>query len=257
MYVEVRGPANPRLPRMFHRIYNLGMARASSLHRLQLLDWELDGLRNQLAATDASLEEAGGLQSKQAEKDLSYQRLVDARTANAQAESLVDIQRSKIEATDAALYGGTVRNPKELSDLQQESVSLRKHLTSLEERLLETMVRLEEAEAVHAAVSATFELGEAEWVNKKDKLERERRDTVRQLERLEGEREAAMSGITPDDLEVYTRLRASLGGTAVAEIREMTCSACGLVLAASVAQRVRASGELVRCTQCNRILYAG
>ncbi len=55
-------------------------------------------------------------------------------------------QKVKIEQTEATLYGGKVRNPKELQDLQNEAAALKRYLAVLEDRQLEQMIALEDVE---------------------------------------------------------------------------------------------------------------
>ena len=59
-----------------------------------------------------------------------------AKTSLRVAEAEAEAQKIKIEHTEASLYGGSVHNPKELQDLQRDVASLKKHLTTLEERQL-------------------------------------------------------------------------------------------------------------------------
>ncbi|MCJ7512360.1 MAG: C4-type zinc ribbon domain-containing protein [Anaerolineales bacterium] len=233
------------------------MSRASSLFRLQRQDKELDGLRSRQAAIEAELATAGGLGSRRGSLRTAVAELQAAQTANAQAENEVLVLRAKIEATEAALYGGSVRNPKELADLQQESDALHRHLTILENRLLDIMLGLEGAENGHGLAQSDLDSGEAAWSQARQALEGSLTALARQMERLEGEREATMASIPAPDLALYESLRRSYGGTAVAEVLDASCAACGLAVAPSIIQTVRSSPELVRCRQCNRILYAG
>ncbi len=233
------------------------MSRASSLHRLQRQDQELDSLRSRLAAIEAELAAAGGLQGSRVNLEIANRELEAARAGHAYAENEVAVLRAKIDVTDATMYGGSVRNPKELTDLQQESASLRRHLGTLEDRLLEAMVSLESAENAHESARAALGGAESGWQQTREELVASRATLSQQVERLEGEREATMASVPPADLRLYDSLRQSYGGTAVAEVREATCTACGLTLAASIEQTVRNNPELVRCRQCNRILYAG
>lgn len=206
---------------------------------------------------EAELEGAGGLAGRRARVQAAHQALAAARAAQAFAENEVTVQRSKLETTEAALYGGTVRNPKELADLQHEAEALRRHIAILDDRLLEAMLVLEAAETEVRQSTAALETGEAGWSAARAQLERARSELAQQIERLEGEREATLAGVSPADLALYESLRGLHGGTAVAEVLDSSCGACGVAVAPSIVQTVRSSPDLIRCRQCNRILYAG
>ena len=233
------------------------MSRASSLFRLQRQDQELDAARVKLESIQAELGTAGGLGARRMRLQAAEQTLQSDHAAHAHAENEVALLRAKLEATDAALYGGTVRNPKELADLQHESEALRRHVATLDDRLLETMLALESSEAEHRQALEALESGESEWSDSRQKLERARSECLQQIERLQGEREATMASVPTTDVQLYESLRKTYGGTAVAEILDSCCGACGVAVAPSIVQTVRNNPELVRCRQCNRILYVG
>jgi uncharacterized protein len=233
------------------------MSRASSLFRLQRQDQELEAARIKLESIQAELATAGGLDARRTQLQSTGEALRGARAGNAFAENEVAVLRAKLEATEAALYGGSVRNPKELADLQHESEALRRHVAELDNRLLETMLALEAAEAGYNRAQDELEVGEAAWSDARHKLESAQSDSRQQIERLEGQREATLASVPGSDLALYESLRKTYGGTAVAEILDACCGACGVAVAPSIAQTARSSPDLVRCRQCNRILYAG
>jgi predicted nucleic acid-binding Zn-ribbon protein len=233
------------------------MSRASSLFRLQRQDQELDGARVKLGSIQAELATAGALDAQRARLQAAEHTLQESRAGNALAENEVAVQRAKLEATEVALYGGSVRNPKELAELQQESEALRRHIAALDNRLLEAMLALEAAEAEFSRARDELQAGEAAWSHARQNLESAQSDSTLHIERLEGQREATMASVPAADLALYESVRKTYGGTAVAEILDACCGACGVAVAPSIAQTVRSNPELVRCRQCNRILYAG
>ena len=138
-----------------------------------------------------------------------------------------------------------------------ESESLKRYLVTLEDQLLDSMVELEQIEREHHQALVDFELKEAKQIATHADLVEEKEEASSQLVRLETEREAALVGISAEDLVEYDKLRARLGGVALAIVVDGSCEACGLSQAASIQQTIRSGAELVKCSQCNRILYAG
>ncbi len=173
---------------------------------------------------------------------------------NAAAEA--ETQKIKIEQAESSLYGGRVQNPKELQDLQKEIISLKKHLTTLEERELEAMVNAETTENDLQNAKTQLELIQARLGNEHKKLLAEQSNIVAELEQLTEEREAALGPIESSLLQTYEALRQQKRGTAVAEINDGACASCGTTLNAALQQSARSPKQLSNCPSCGRILFA-
>lgn len=233
------------------------MSRASGLYRLQELDLERDRLNGRLDEIRRILEDSGELERLKSEATVREENSEAARAKARQAQHEVEDQRLKIQKTEQALYGGQVRNPKELEDLQMEAESLKRHLETLEDRYLEAMITQDEAEAAHSDAAEALDLFEAELVAINSELIDEQKMIDQRLSDLSAEREVAFASVSEDDLQLYERLRARNRGVAVAGLNGDSCAACGLTLSASSRQLVRTSGDLQHCSQCGRILYGG
>jgi predicted nucleic acid-binding Zn-ribbon protein len=233
------------------------MSRASSLFRLQQLDIELMNSHERVEEIKQILEDDKEVIRLRGVLENNETKYKTAQTAHSTARHDVDTQRAKIERTEKTLYGGFVQNPKELQERQQEAESLRRYLVTLEDRLLEAMIHLDETQEERdtADEALTRELDNQADQHKDLNLELE--SLSAKLERLNAEREAALASVDQDDQTQYEALRKRLGGKAIVLVHEGSCSACGLVLAHSIQQSIRSGSELIRCNQCGRILYAG
>lgn len=233
------------------------MSRVSNLFRLQSVDQELDRCRSRLTGIAAALGDSAAVSSAQLRLDQAAVARQTTQLAAKDAELAAAGQRTKLNETERSLYGGSVRNPKELQDLQLEAESLQRHLAALEDKLLETMVELEDRERDHDVAAVDLAQAESAATAARNDLTREQAEVEARSVRLESEREVALAGVAPKDLALYTEMRESMGGRVVAVLHDGACGACGLALAASALQSVRNSAELFRCTQCGRILYSG
>jgi predicted nucleic acid-binding Zn-ribbon protein len=233
------------------------MSRASSLYRLQTLDTELERRRAALREIELVLSDSGAtVRSRQSLAEVET-RLQGARSAVHSAEGALAAHLAKIEETERALYGGAVRNPKELQDLQNEALSLQRYHPTLEDRVLEAMLGLEEAEIQRSAAQQELTRVQELEASRNDSLLQKREEVRGEIERLGSEREAALGDVSPADLELYQQLRTSRGGVAVALLEEDSCGACGLIQSHSTRQAIRMAEDLHLCKQCGRILYAG
>jgi predicted nucleic acid-binding Zn-ribbon protein len=183
--------------------------------------------------------------------------LSEARSANSSAEHAVGSQRDKIAQTDKALYSGSVTNPKELQDLQMESESLHRYLETLEDRYLEAMVVLEQAENAHLEATEALDVLQQRKARQHSQLTAEKEELIGNIARLDEERQAATVDVNDEDYALYDELQVRLSGKVLALLSDGVCSACGVELARSRQQEVASGSDLVRCSQCSRILYAG
>ena len=233
------------------------MSRVSSLFRLQELDLQISRSHERIAEIDVLLADDEEVTMAREDFEIKEGQLAEAKSANSSAEHEVESQRTKIENTQKALYGGSVTNPKELEDLQLESESLKRYLNTLEDRLLEEMVALEEAELKHAQASQKLTELVARKSGENELMTADRLDLLSTIERTTTEREAALSNISADDLKTYEKFRRRFDGIALALLASGNCGVCGVDLARSKEQEIRGGNTLVYCDQCGRILYAG
>ena len=233
------------------------MSQPFKLFRLQQIDSQLDQGRGRLREIEATLNDNAAVNQAQQRSSAADEELATARKTLHRTEENVQAQQVKIEQTEAALYGGRVRNPKELQDLQNESAALKRFLDTLEERQLEALIAVEEAELLYKAAAETLSKVTAEDKLLRQQLIAEQRSLQQDIKRLEVERQAATNSISPDDLSLYEKLRQLRRGVAVAKVNVNVCSACGSALSAALLQASRSPNHLARCDSCGRILYAG
>lgn len=232
------------------------MSAALGIYRLQLVDSRMDEVHMRLEEICRILENEEELrQAKEqvaegeAEYKLSLNRLK-------QAENEAEKQKVKIEQTEASLYSGNVKNPKELQDLQNESASLKRYLETLEERLLGAMLEEEAAEQARDEATGNLEKVQARLASQNIELTTEQDNLEKELQRLESERQAVLSPLDPSLLNAYENLRQQRRGVAVIEVSEGACAACGTTLTPSQRQSARSATQIFNCPTCGRILYA-
>jgi hypothetical protein len=233
------------------------MNQSFKLYRLQQLDSQLDRLGNRLQEINAALNDHEHIRLVEAARRQAGQELEAARKTLRKAEDAVKDQRIKIETTEAALYGGKVRNPKELQDLQNEAAALKRYLAVLEDRQLEAMMVEEDTAKADFEAQVALELAQAKEKARLLDLAEEQSRLLEEVPHLQEERQAAVASISPAEMNLYESLRKTRRGLAVAMVKEKACSACGTTLNAALLDAVRTSGQVNRCDGCGRILYIG
>ncbi len=233
------------------------MSQSFKLYRLQQIDSQIDRVKARLREIDLALKEDSALRQAQGQIQSVEKTVQEAAKTLRHTEADVQAQRIKIEQTEAALYGGKVRNPKELQDLQNESIALKRYLSVLEDRQLDAMLILEQAEVDQKTALADHTTAQTETNERNTNLLKERSILLMDLERQQEERNAAASNIPEVDLQTYEQLRKQRNGVAVAKVVDKTCAACGSTLSAALLSAAHNPNQLTRCASCGRILYAG
>lgn len=232
------------------------MSRPQNLYRLQQIDSTIDQADTRLKEIEALLSDNANLRKATALAAKAEQNLLTARKEQRSAENKVKDQRIKIEQVENTLYSGTIRNPKELQDIQNEVAALKRFLETLEERQLEAMLMVDDYNE---------QFNEAQKILQKYQVHAEKQQTGLTLEREQilskraeslEQRQQAVNLINKDDLITYNRLRKIRAGVAVAKVEERACKACGSTLTASLNQAARSPSQIVFCDSCGRILYA-
>jgi predicted nucleic acid-binding Zn-ribbon protein len=119
------------------------------------------------------------------------------------------------------------------------------------------MIKTESAQADVKKAQTDLEQIQARLGIEHRHLFQEKDSLTIEWERLQSERQAAVSTLAAAILKTYDELRQQRRGLAVAEVRDNACGACGTTLTPSVEQNARHAGELVRCPACGRFLFAG
>ena len=232
------------------------MSAALGLYRLQQVDSQIDQIQVRLKAIQQTVENDVVLRAANEHFATADGKHKDAERALKLSESEVEKQQIKIQQTEASLYGGKVHNPKELQDLQKDIISLKRHLGTLEERQLEAMLAVEDTEKDLQTAKADLENVQSNLKEQNKDLTKESESLHKDLERLNSERQAVVSDIASQALNVYDQLRKQKRGIAITTVTDNSCEACGTTLTASQQQTARSTSQLFHCPTCGRILFA-
>jgi predicted nucleic acid-binding Zn-ribbon protein len=230
------------------------MTAVADLFALQETDLALDRAHARLAEIEEGIQETEELAEARRLKDEKSELLAGFREKQKDLEWEVDEVRSKASEMEAKLYGGTVRNPKELSDLDTDVRSLKREASRREDVLLALMEEAEAAEAEARSTEAELSSLESAWQANRTHLLEEKAQLEPEVKRLDAQRAAQASAIDRGQLSLYEILRERRGGTAVAKVERGMCQGCRITLPMSVLQKIRTGLGVVQCVSCERIL---
>lgn len=227
------------------------------LFQLQKIDSRSDKIDKRRKEIKAILSNHDSLASAEAEANKAQNRLTITSNELVKVETSNRDKRVKIEQSESSLYSGSVKNPKELSDLQLEIASLKKSLVNIENDQLNLMVQLETQQNDVVEYQNRLTLEQAKFAEQNSQALGELSALEAELSRFSAERTAILHQILPEYLSLYEKIRSSKKGIAVTSVDEQSCAICGAELTPSECQQARSSTQMAFCPSCGRILYAG
>ena len=230
------------------------MNKTRQLYELQEVDLEIEAKTEALAGVESRLGESEALAEVRVVLAGEEERLAALEKNQRLGEWEVEDMRSKTALLEEKLYGGSVRNPKELVSLQEQVEHLKKGRRGQEDKLLDIMAEVETVQNRVAAKREELQRMEEDWRQEQSSLSREQAELRASLADLEQKREQLAARIDGVSLELYHDLRRRQG-RAVARVEQGMCQGCRLVLSMNELQRARMGQELVQCSSCQRILY--
>ena len=229
------------------------MSLAKRVFELQHVEQLIQAGRKQLDEVDGricrneALEQAG-VNLSAAEKDLAglekqYKEL------DAEAETL----RAQIKQVNDRLYGGKIKNPKELQGYEQEGNMLKANLSKKDDTLLELMEKIEAGKVAVRKLKEVHKSAETAWQAEKGELQVQSDKLKVELAALENKRKEILNSVDRDTLSVYEGIRARRE-QAVVKVEQGRCLGCRVSLSISEMHHVRGNA-IVLCDNCGRILY--
>jgi len=226
-----------------------------SLYRLQTLDTQRQKITKRLAQIDAILNADEAVRARLQEKTQAETSLAAAQQNVSRIAGETSEKRLKLELNQVQLFGGKIRNPKELQDLQAESEALRRFIQKLEEAHFEALMTQENAQKALVEAEAAYQSAVNQKAAENSLLAGERGNLLAEMSNLNSQREALTQTLPAEIVAQYEGLLKTKAGRAVAAIIDDGCEACGVELSPRDVQAVRSATTLMRCKTCGRILY--
>ena len=232
------------------------MSETLNLYRLQKLDTQIDQIESRLAEINQALSDDRRVRKAQITLKKTKDAAQNAKSALRQIENQVGDTRLKRKTTQASLFSGKIKNPKNLQDLQMETEALARYIAKLEDQQLEAMLASEAADEAEADADKALLQAKGTAAEENASLLGEKTGLEENLNKALREKDAVLQSVKETNLVLYQKLRTSKRGTAVATISDDGCSICGQALTPADIQAVRSGSSLIFCPSCGRILYS-
>jgi len=153
------------------------------------------------------------------------------------------------------LYGGAVRNPRQLSDLQSEVAMLTREIGKVEDRILEVMESLETERAdIQRRESELEDLGERLRVVRAKHETTEGR-LQHDIAELQAKRQERASQVRGQLLKRYEQIRARQANLGLVKLTGTTCPGCRITLPSETIKGLKAGRQDLTCENCGRLLF--
>jgi len=229
------------------------MNSPAQLYKLQHIDQELHERQQALDEIKTQLSDDRVLAEARSALASLKERLTEMRKKQKEAEWELEDLQGKVNQVDAKLYGGKVKNPKELVSLDLESKEFRKTVRQKEDALLELMSEVESIQAKAEESDKELKQLSQEWHHKQQALTRRKSEIEARLAGFQQSRQELAAEISPEALALYDEVRTTKE-RAVAKVERGRCQGCHINLPTTQWQKAKA-GNLVQCDSCGRILY--
>jgi len=233
----------------------LVMTIAADLYALQETDSAIEAAKASLVVVEEQLGESEELLAGHQAVEEGRAALEGISKQQRELEWQVDDLRSRVSGVEDKLYGGSVRNPKELASMQEEANILRGQLRRREDELLDLMVRVEERQAALREAEESLSEVEKRWQQEQKELASQKGKLEGELAGLEEKRRQQSGLIGAQVLVLYDNLWERRQGRAVVKVERGMCGGCRISLPMTVLQKARSGLDVVQCVSCERILY--
>jgi len=231
------------------------MSRTAELHDLQLVDLALDSRTARIREIDEQTARNEEIEAARAAHEEAQALHAQAQARLKESSHEAEETSHRIKVQEKRLYDGSIKNPKELGQIEEEVGHLKSRLRQLEESVIEAMLEAEDAANKEQKRAEELEAASQEWEQSKAGLLEERDKLLDQTKVLKVKRQRSVTTLPWADLQAYERLRRAKGGIAVAEVKGGLCGGCRVGVPSHILRLARSGNDLVPCPTCGRILF--
>ena len=231
------------------------MVSLKVLYELQTLDLRIATVDARLRLIIPKIGNETPLEKPRKAAQKAMEQLGEIRSQQNDAEITLQRYRDKFVALEKKMYDGSVRNPRELSGMQEDSGYLQRHQEESEDVLLNIMVSLDDHQRIDGLRKQELLQAEEIWKMEQKKLAGEMQILKEETEHLQKQRLSLAVQVDEALLRTYDRLWKSQSGRVVARADKGTCEVCGITLSSREQQQALTSSSHVQCGNCGRLLF--
>jgi predicted nucleic acid-binding Zn-ribbon protein len=223
--------------------------------QLQKLDGEVERVQQRLRELQTLQADHHALQDAETQAQAAHVAATDQRRQLRDRELELKTLETRIAELEQKLYGGRIRNPKELENFEKELQMFKHQHGKLEETVLALMETSEQSDALSQRTQAALNTLRAERARQEQAWQAEQAELTTLTTTLQDKLKGLRVQADADELSRYDKLRRTRSGLAVVALNGFNCGACGLSVPMDTVQKARDENTLATCDHCGRILY--
>lgn len=204
------------------------------------------------APSRAAPQEARVAEAKKALEELKAKNKQAVLTLK-KLEATVRDKEEEVGKTNVAL--NTAKSNEEYQTLLRKIDRLKTEISDTETAILEAMEGQDARDAEVKRYEARLKEQESELEQALGRVKQDEDEINAELDGLRKEREAAAAEIGQDHLALYDKVLSKTQDTAIAQIVNENCGACGIRVRPDQISQARGEKLVVTCTSCGRILH--
>ncbi len=229
--------------------------KLAALYELQQQDSALARLQKDYASVDKGLVEKEQFEKAKATHDEVNGALLKA-TADLHDTELeqksVEIKRAEYESK---LYGGSVRNPKELQAMQDEVTMLAKLRGTLDEKILKLMDQIDGLKITESSTRTAKDAAMAAYREKHEAHQLKSNRLVGEAKKMVAKRKKTAALIDQALLKKYEILKTTKQGIGIAPLEDgNACGGCKTAIPSNLLRQIKDSDTVQFCMNCGRIV---
>jgi hypothetical protein len=221
---------------------------------LQKIDLELKNIkeeRDRYPREMKKLEEKQKIEKEKIHKE--KEKIESLEKTRRQKEGHLNLEQEKIKRAEGRM--SEVKTNKEYQALLSEIDAIKEANNRMEEEILQVLDEIDELKKDlskrEKEVKVTLEKIEAEQKKLQEKMAHDEKAWTEQMER----RETLSKQIESKLFKLYSTLKEKREGVGVVSAKNETCQGCFVNVPPQLFIEVQKNNALIRCPNCNRILY--
>ncbi|HSG08233.1 MAG TPA: hypothetical protein VLA36_07740 [Longimicrobiales bacterium] len=230
--------------------------KRTALKELQRIDDRLEGTRKRIRDFDplfAEVEEPALV--LESELGTTQKRLQEMKVEERRLEVASEEKRDRVKRLDERL--GSVRNLREEAAVSSELDMVKRALQSDEQEAYTLIDQIRKLEARRQELEVALAEAQSLVEPRMKDLLSQREEANADLVRVQGERDAFVAAMDPQEVRLYKSIRGDGSRRAVAELTEDgACGHCFGVVPLQLQSEVLHGNSMIRCEVCGVILAA-
>ncbi|MGE5559007.1 MAG: zinc ribbon domain-containing protein [Bacillota bacterium] len=180
-------------------------------------------------------------------------RLAENLKRRRQLEAELELNRLHQKELEKKIYGGSIGQAKELSQMEQKLQEYKHRQVRLEDEMLALMEGTEEISGKIEALGRDIAREEAEIDSFRGKLQKELKALEPELEKAEDEFNALWLTLPEEQQKLFQNLYKQFGGKGVVRLENNLCTGCRVEVSTRFMNGIK-DREMIYCENCGRLL---